>query len=301
MLKVDNAVILAAGASSRFAPLSYERHKALIEVKGEVLIERQIRQLKEAGINEIYIVTGYKKEQFDYLEEKFGVQLVHNSEYAVRNNHSSIYAVKDVLKNSYICSADNYFAENPFNDAEEGAFYSGIYADGYTKEWCMETDQDGYITEVKIGGNDEWYMLGHVFWDEVFSERFIEILKQSYEDAEIIDKLWEEIYIEHIGELRMKLKKYSAEYIFEFDTLDELREFDRSYIDDTRSTILNEIAEELGVKESELKGFQAVKAVDNRATGFKFSCEGREYTYDYCSEKFICPPCQWGECGINVK
>ena len=57
-MKVDNAIILAAGVSSRFAPISYERPKALIEVKGEVLIERQIRQLKEAGIPEIYVVTG---------------------------------------------------------------------------------------------------------------------------------------------------------------------------------------------------------------------------------------------------
>ena len=64
MIKVDNAVILAAGASSRFAPLSYERHKALIEVKGEVLIERQIRQLREGGVKDIYVVTGYKSEQW---------------------------------------------------------------------------------------------------------------------------------------------------------------------------------------------------------------------------------------------
>ena len=41
--KVENAVIMAAGLSSRFAPLSYEKPKALITVKGEVLIERQIR------------------------------------------------------------------------------------------------------------------------------------------------------------------------------------------------------------------------------------------------------------------
>ena len=85
MHKVDNAVIMAAGTASRFAPLSYETHKALITVKGEVLIERQIRQLKEAGVPEIYIVTGYKSEQFEYLKEKFGVHLVHNSEYLVRN------------------------------------------------------------------------------------------------------------------------------------------------------------------------------------------------------------------------
>ena len=53
--KVDNAIIMAAGTSSRFAPLSYEMPKGLISVKGEVLVERQIRQLREAGIEEIVL------------------------------------------------------------------------------------------------------------------------------------------------------------------------------------------------------------------------------------------------------
>ena len=107
--KVDNAVIMAAGISSRFAPISFEKPKALIKVKNEILIERQIRQIQEAGIQEIIVVVGYKKEQFSYLQEKFGVVIVENPEYAVRNNNGSIYAVRKYLKNSYICSADNYF------------------------------------------------------------------------------------------------------------------------------------------------------------------------------------------------
>ena len=78
--KVDNAIIMAAGLSSRFAPLSYERPKALLEVKGEILIERQIRQLKEAGIDNITIVVGYMKEKFYYLKEKFNVDIVVNEE-----------------------------------------------------------------------------------------------------------------------------------------------------------------------------------------------------------------------------
>lgn len=41
---VDNAVILAAGLSSRFAPISYERPKGLLRVRGDILIERQIEQ-----------------------------------------------------------------------------------------------------------------------------------------------------------------------------------------------------------------------------------------------------------------
>ena len=57
-----NAIIMAAGMSTRFAPLSYELPKGLLNVKGEVLIERQIRQLQEAGISDITVVVGYMKE-----------------------------------------------------------------------------------------------------------------------------------------------------------------------------------------------------------------------------------------------
>ena len=94
---VDNAIIMAAGTSSRFAPLSYERSKALTEVRGEILIERQIRQLREAGIENIIIVTGYKSEQLEYLKDRFGVQLIHNPDYLVRNNNGSIHAVRELL------------------------------------------------------------------------------------------------------------------------------------------------------------------------------------------------------------
>ena len=58
--RVDNAIIMAAGMSSRFVPLSLEKPKGLLGVKGEVLIERQIEQLQAAGIQNIILVLfGY--------------------------------------------------------------------------------------------------------------------------------------------------------------------------------------------------------------------------------------------------
>ena len=149
--KVDNAIIMAAGTASRFAPLSYERPKALIEVKGEVLIERQIKQLREAGINEIILVVGYMKESFEYLKEKFGVKIVENNEYLTRNNNGSIYAAREYLKNTYICSSDNYFSKNPFEAEVDDSYYAAVYADGDTKEWCMTEDSEGYIPARKDG------------------------------------------------------------------------------------------------------------------------------------------------------
>lgn len=64
-----NAIILAAGKSSRFAPFTYEKPKGLFRVKGEILIERQIEQLQEAGIKEIYVIVGYMKEKFFTLSK----------------------------------------------------------------------------------------------------------------------------------------------------------------------------------------------------------------------------------------
>lgn len=279
--KVDNAVIMAAGTSSRFAPLSYEYPKALIRVKGEVLIERQIRQLREAGISEIILVVGYMKECFHYLKEKFGVQIVENDSFLSRNNNGSIYAAKDYIRNTYICSADNYFSQNPFESVVEDSYYAAVYADGQTQEWCMQEDNAGYICDVQIGGSNAWYMLGHVFWSEDFSRRFLEILEGIYDLPETADKLWEKIFMEHLDVLKMKIRKYPQEYIFEFDTLDELRDFDTTYIDDTRSGILKKIAGQLGCRERDIQNVKSFKDGTNAAAGASFSVNGKNYRYHY--------------------
>lgn len=282
--KVDNAVIMAAGTSSRFAPLSYERPKALIEVRGEVLIERQIRQLREAGIGEIIVVTGYKADKFAYLADKFGVTLAHNPDFLTRNNNASIWAVKDRLRNTYVCSSDNYFPKNPFESEVGDAYYAAVYADGETKEWCMTEDKDGYIDSVTVGGRDAWYMLGHTFWSEEFSARFVSILEAIYERPETADLLWESIYMAHLDELKMRIRKYPDDVIFEFDTLDELREFDPSYVSDTRSAILRSIAATLGCTEADIVNVRSFKSVDNAAAGITFTVGAKKYKYSYESK-----------------
>ena len=283
-MKVDNAIIMAAGTASRFAPLSYEKPKALIEVHGEVLIERQIRQLREAGVDEIIIVTGYMAEQFEYLKDKYGVVLVHNPDYLTRNNNASIYVAREYLMNSYICSSDNYFLSNPFESDVDESYYSAVYMEGETGEWCISED-DGWIKDVEVGGHDSWVMLGHVFWSESFSRSFHHILEEEYDNPETADKLWETIYIEHIKDLPMKIRKYPSDFIFEFDTLDELRCFDDSYINNTRSEILKRVAVELGVEEKDIRSVKSFKDKNNAAAGFTFETRERKHRYYYETQK----------------
>lgn len=281
MYHVDNAVIMAAGVSSRFAPLSLEKPKALIEVRGEVLLERQIRQLREAGIRDIYVVVGYMAEKFDDLRQKYGVVLIRNDAYAERNNHSSIYAARDVIRNSYICSADNYFLKNPFEAEVEESYYAALLATGETNEWCMQEDADGYISHVTVGGRNSWYMLGHTFWSEHFSRSFLHFLDEEYDLPETKTMFWEDVFIRHLDALKMKLRKYPDDFILEFDSLDELRLFDCSYVADTRSPLLRQIAQRLNGAESEITQIFPLKASNAAVNGIEFLFHHQPYRYTY--------------------
>ena len=116
---MKNAIILAAGKSNRFAPFTYERPKALFSVKGEILIERQIKQLREANVKDIYIVVGYMKEKFFWLEQKYGVHLLLNNKFGEKGNLYSLYLARQYLGDTFLCCADHYFLHNPFLDANK--------------------------------------------------------------------------------------------------------------------------------------------------------------------------------------
>lgn len=280
-----NAIILAAGTSSRFIPLSLEKPKGLLTVKGEILIERQIRQLKEAGIDEIIIVTGYKSEQFEYLKKLYGVELIYNEDYRIYNNTSSLMRVADRLENTFICSSDNYFPVNPFISISMRAYYSALYSEGRTDEYCILFDGDDIIRDVQIGGSDSWYMIGHVFFSTEFSKAFSKLLVREYPKDEVRRGYWEDLFIANINKLPpMIINRYKTDEIKEFDNLDELRLFDDSYIASSGSELMNEISMKLNCRESDLTDFKNLSKseVDIR---FKFLMNGQPYLYEGCDRK----------------
>lgn len=276
--RVKNAVIMAAGMSSRFAPLSYEKPKALLAVKGEILIEREIRQLQAAGITDITMVVGYMKEKLFYLGDKYGIDIVVNEDYYRYNNTSSLMLVTNKLDNTYICSSDNYFTENPFEPYVYRAYYSAVYSAGKTDEYCLSYDNKDRITGVTIGGENAWYMLGHVYFDRNFSKKFADILIREFEQPVTKSGLWEDLYIRHISELDMYIRKYDENVIKEFDSLDELRSFDEKYLDNVDSQIFKNICRVLNAKESEITDIYPIKAGLTNSS-FAFTCNGTKYVY----------------------
>nr|WP_280925086.1 phosphotransferase [Bifidobacterium sp. ESL0784] len=276
--KVDNAIIMAAGLSSRFAPISYEKPKGLLKVRGEILIERQIKQLQAAGIHDITVVVGYKKEFFFYLEQKFGVTIVINNEYATRNNNASLWLVRNRLANTYICSSDDYFTVNPFEPYVWKAYYAAQYSKGFTKEWCMTTGAQGRITSVQLGDSDAWYMIGHAYFDRAFSKKFRTILETEYQLPETADKLWEWLYIKHINELNMEMRPYEQGTIHEFDSLDQVRTFDPDFLQNVDSDIFDNITNVLHCDKEEIHDVYPLKqGLTNLSC--HFATNSGEYVY----------------------
>ena len=274
-----NSIIMAAGTASRFVPLSQEIPKGLLEVRGEILIERQIKQLIEAGITDITIVLGYKAEMFRYLGSKFGVRFVYNEDYNVYNNASSMIRVIDRLGDTFICCSDHYFVDNVFMDKATDSYYSALYSVGNTNEYCLTLDENEWIKAVQIGGQDTWYMAGHVFFNHQFSSRFKEIFVKEYDKVTTRQGYWEDVYRRHIQCLPIKVRKYDGWIINEFDSIDELRSFDASYICNTRSSVLKRVCEMLSCKEEELHSFKKMKHVGNHLL-FSFMRGNETYTYD---------------------
>lgn len=276
--RVKNAIIMAAGMSSRFAPLSYEIPKGLLQVKGERLIEREIRQLQEAGIEDITVIVGYLQEKMFYLAEKFGVKIVVNNDYYKYNNCSSLMLVKNQLSNTYICSSDNYFVENPFEQYIYRGYYSTIFAEGQTDEYCAIEDSNHTIVDIQIGGENTWAMVGHVYFDRAFSEKFKEILETEFKHEPYREQLWEDYYSRHVKELLLEARHYSADIVKEFDSLDELRQFDERYLVNADSTIIDNICKTLKCVASDIVNIKPLKdGLTN--TSFSFDCLGKRYVY----------------------
>ncbi len=278
--KIDNAIILAAGMSSRFVPFNYELPKGLLEVKGEVLIERQIRQLHEKGIHEIIIVVGYMKEKFEYLKEKYGVILVETDDYEKKNNHASVYAARKYLKNTIITSSDLYFTKNIFQTYAYDAYYCTVFMPGKTAERGIETDLDDRILKTMYGDKcyDIWVTLGYAYFSKRFSDNFTKIMEKEFDLPETNNKFWADIQDEHLEELFMYAKRVNSDTIYEFDSLEELREFDTKYLYNSGSTIMKKICKLLAVQENSIIGIESLRKI--KPSLFKFRCKGNTYICD---------------------
>ncbi|CUO43277.1 sugar phosphate nucleotidyltransferase [Clostridium disporicum] len=217
------AILLAAGMGTRLRPLTLETPKPLIKVNGESMIERQIEALKDIGVDEIIIVTGYLKEKFDFLKEKYGVKLIHNDKYNVYNNIYTMYLVKDYLRDVYVIEGDIYLNRNFLKANMEQSSYFSAPKYGYKDEWILRMDANDSVIDIEVGSEDgQHIMCGVSYWNDKDGKLIVEKLDECVKNGEFTELFWDDIVKNNISNLNIKVEKIDPNDVYEIDSLQDL-------------------------------------------------------------------------------
>ena len=284
-----SAIILAAGFGMRMVPINTSTPKALLEVNGEPLIERTIRQLHEAGITNITVVVGFMKEQFEYLIDEYGVDLAVNSEYAARNNLHSLAYVAGRIDNSYIIPCDIWCAVNPYSRTEPYSWY--MVSDKMDEDSTVRVNRKRELVTIpeKEAGNA---MIGIAYLTGREAQIVRENLRRMDTDEEFDDEFWERALYGggsaatvSVGSsekprfqrdrMILQAKTVSAQDFVEINTYEQLRELD-SGSNHLQSDAIMTICEALGCGVGDIKDISILKkGMTNRS--FLFSVKGAKY------------------------
>lgn len=274
---VNKAVILAAGRSSQFFPPLYDKPKGLFEYQGEVLIERQIRQLKEAGVQRITVVIGYEKERFFYLEEKFGVNLVLNTRWMNESNLSSLDLVRSELGGSLVCCADHWYPENPFIGFEptQHSVRMVQHQNDATRELVIDVGENGQLCNLRSGAVEGICMVGAAFITEQWANRFFQFYDAEKEYVGTKSLLWEQFWGRHSEELPLFAVSAPAGFQ-EFDSMEELG--NSGVLENISKSAITNISNLLKCEKNEIKQICPLNAGLTNVS-FSFVCRGEKYVY----------------------
>lgn len=266
-----NAVILAAGFGMRMVPINTSTSKGLLEVNGEPLVERIIKQLHEVGVRNITIVVGFMKEQYEYLIDLYGVVLVINSDYVGKNNLHSLAMVADRIDNTYIIPCDIWCDRNPFSRYE-------LYS------WYMVSDLIDLESDVRINRKMELVRCGereagnamigisYLLGDEAKSVR--EKISALNSDGKHDESFWEEALYEK-DRMSVSANVVHSRDVVEINTFEQLRDID-SDSNNLKSDAIDVIAKEFHVHPVDIVNISVLKkGMTNRS--FLFTVNGEKY------------------------
>lgn len=266
-----NAIILAAGLGMRMVPINLETPKALLEINGETLIERTISQLHEVGITDVTVVVGFLKERFEYLIDEYGVELVVNDDYSIKNTMHSVALVLDRISNTYIIPCDVWCNQNPYKKNELYSWY--MVSDLVANESDVRVNRKMELVTVSKcrGGNA---MIGISY----LGGSTAEIVKRKISDccfnSRFDGAFWEEALYDK-DRMIVYAKVVHATDVVEINTYEQLREFDEDS-NHLKSNAIEVIEEALNVSNSDIVDITVLKkGMTNRS--FLFSCRGKKY------------------------
>ena len=216
-----NAIILAAGMGTRLRPLTNDRPKCLVAVNGVPMVERQIQFLKEKGIDDVTLISGYKAESLAYLKDRYGVDIVFNDRYDTCNNINSLYTVKERFHDTYVLEGDVYMDKNVLlSEVSQSTYFARKKK--YENEWGLEVDNSNRLVKINIGAGEGFLMSGISYWKKEDCQKIISHMEEVYATKDYTNLYWDNMVLDIYPELDIHVRE--IEGIYEIDTPEELKE-----------------------------------------------------------------------------
>ncbi|NQZ28834.1 MAG: NTP transferase domain-containing protein [Mycoplasmatales bacterium] len=230
--KIQNAIILAAGWGSRMTPVTDNCPKPLVKLHGKPMIETTIETLQRRGIKDITIVVGKLREKFDYLIEKYNVELVYNKDWNKKDTVASIATVAHKLSNTIIIEGDSpIWNDKIILKHVQDSLWMGSYHEGPTAEWTYKT-RGKNIVGIEAGGENNFIWKGIWYINRELSEVYKKFLPMAMKNPKYnnLDHAYMSLDLIKDINKNIRLYKIQKDDITEIDTYEELCAKDSSYL-----------------------------------------------------------------------
>lgn len=224
------ALILAAGLGSRLAPITDTCPKSMVPVNGTPILFKQIENLKENGITDITVVSGYLGDVLGAaVAEKYPeVKVIHSVDYASTNNMYSAYLGRENVEGGefLMMNADVFYDASVVKALLAFEGENAIVTDigNYMEESMKVVEKDGRLVEIAktvtkedaLGASIDVYKFsaeaGKAFFD--VCRDFIEVKKEL--------TMWSEVALnEVLGKVEFKACPLEGRWL-EIDNHDDL-------------------------------------------------------------------------------
>ncbi len=235
------AVILAAGIGRRLGKLTEDKPKCMVSVNSTTIVENALKNIKEAGIEDVVMVTGHARDKLErfvrdtFPEIKF--TFVYNDDYATTNNIYSLYLARDFLlrDDTILLESDVLFEKGILKRLLEDEREVLAVVDRY-QPWMDGTvvkldNEDNIVSFIpkeffNYDEVDEYYKTVNIykFSKEFMKDVYIPFL-QAYVDVMGRNEYYELVLrvISFLEKARIKALKLKGEKWYEIDTVQDIK------------------------------------------------------------------------------